>query len=83
MSSPRRLRRPVAFGAIVVFGAAVATWFLAQAILSQLSAYSAELMAITGLIAIARDGSRRHGRRKRPRSPGCGTASSNAKTVDN
>jgi high-affinity iron transporter len=48
----RRLRRPVAAGAAVAFAAAVATWFLAQAILAQFSAYSDELLAITGLLAV-------------------------------
>ena len=53
LGAQRRLRKPVAVGALVAFGATVATWFVAQAILAQFSAYSAELMAITGLIAIA------------------------------
>ena len=53
LGAQRRLRRPVALGAGVAFAATVATWFVAQAILAQFSAYSAELLAITGLIAIA------------------------------
>lgn len=52
MGSQRTLRRPVAAGAAVAFAAAVATWFVAQAILAQFSAYSGELLAITGLLAI-------------------------------
>ncbi len=53
LGAQRRLRKPVAAGAVVAFGATVATWFLAQAILARFSAYGPELMAITGLIAIA------------------------------
>ena len=53
LGAQRRLRRPVAIGAGVAFGATVATWFLAQAILGQFSAYGDRLMAITGLVAIA------------------------------
>ena len=52
LGAQRRLRRPVVVGALVAFGATVATWFVAQAILAQFSAYSAELLAVTGLIAI-------------------------------
>ena len=53
LGAQRRLRKPVAVGAAGAFGATVATWFVAQAILAQFSAYSDELLAITGLIAIA------------------------------
>jgi len=53
LGAQRRLRKPVVVGAAVAFGATVATWFVAQAILAQFSAYSAQLMAVTGLIAIA------------------------------
>ena len=53
LGAQRRLRRPVALGAGVAFAATVATWFLAQAILGQFSAYGDRLMAITGLVAIA------------------------------
>jgi high-affinity iron transporter len=52
MGANRRLRRPVAAGAAVAFGATVVTWFLAQAILAQFSAYDGELLAVTGLLAI-------------------------------
>ena len=52
LGAQRRLRKPVVVGAAIAFGATVATWFLAQAILAQFSEYSAQLMAITGLIAI-------------------------------
>jgi high-affinity iron transporter len=53
LGAQRRLRRPVAMGALAAFGATVVTWFVAQAILARFSAYSAQLMAVTGLIAIA------------------------------
>jgi high-affinity iron transporter len=53
LGAQRRLRRPVAIGAGVAFAVTVATWFLAQAILGQFSAYGDRLMAITGLVAIA------------------------------
>jgi high-affinity iron transporter len=53
LGAQRRLRRPVVAGAVIAFGATIATWFLAQAVLAQFSAYSGEVMAITGLIAIA------------------------------
>ena len=52
LGAQRRLRKPVVGGAAVAFVATVATWFLAQAILAQFSAYSDELLAITGLIAV-------------------------------
>jgi high-affinity iron transporter len=48
-----RLRRPVAAGAALGFAAAVGTWFVAQAILSQFSQYGDRLQAVTGLLAIA------------------------------
>ncbi|MCS7051703.1 MAG: FTR1 family protein, partial [Thermomicrobium sp.] len=53
LGAQRRLRRPVAVGAAVAFAATVATWFVAQAILAQFSAYEDELLAVTGLLAIA------------------------------
>jgi high-affinity iron transporter len=53
LGAQRRLRKPVTLGVAVAFGATVATWFVAQAILAQFSAYSDELLAITGLLAIA------------------------------
>jgi high-affinity iron transporter len=45
-------KRPVVGGAAIGFLAAVATWFLAQAILSFFSQYGPQLEAITGLIAV-------------------------------
>jgi high-affinity iron transporter len=53
LGAQRGLRRPVAAGAAVAFAATVATWFLAQAILSQFSRYGDQLQAVTGLLAIA------------------------------
>jgi high-affinity iron transporter len=52
-ASLRGLRRPVALGAGVAFGATVATWFLAQAVIGQFSRYADQTQAVTGLIAIA------------------------------
>jgi high-affinity iron transporter len=52
-ASLKGLRRPVAAGAGVAFAATVATWFLAQGILSQFSRYGNDVQAVTGLIAIA------------------------------
>jgi high-affinity iron transporter len=46
-------RRPVVAGAGVAFGAAVATWFVAQAILGAFGSLGPRLEAITGFIAIA------------------------------
>lgn len=46
-------RRPVVAGAAVAFGAAVVTWFVAQAILRVASPLGPRLEAITGFIAIA------------------------------
>jgi high-affinity iron transporter len=45
-------RRPVVMGAAVAFLAAVATWFIAQAVLSVASPLGPRLEAITGFIAI-------------------------------
>src|SRR3954465_10883074 len=47
-----RHRRPVTFGATAAFGAAVATWFLVQALLSAASGLGPRLEAITGFVAI-------------------------------
>jgi high-affinity iron transporter len=47
-----RLRRPMAAGVAVAFAATVATWFVAQAILSAFSRYGDDVQAVTGLIAI-------------------------------
>jgi high-affinity iron transporter len=49
----QRRRRPIAAGAVVAFGAAVATWFVAQAVLGAFSSLGARLEAITGFVAIA------------------------------
>jgi high-affinity iron transporter len=45
-------RRPVVLGAIVAFGAAVATWFVAQALLDVASPLGPRLEAITGFVAV-------------------------------
>jgi high-affinity iron transporter len=45
-------RRPVVLGAACAFGAAVVTWFVAQAILDVASPLGPKLEAITGFIAI-------------------------------
>jgi high-affinity iron transporter len=45
-------RRPVTLGAMSAFGAAVVTWFLAQALLDAASGLGPRLEAITGFIAI-------------------------------
>ena len=52
LGSNRRHRRPVVVGALVAAVATVATWFVAQAILAQFSAYADGLQAVTGLLAI-------------------------------
>jgi high-affinity iron transporter len=53
LGTQRRLKRPVAAGVAVALAAAVATWFVAQAILAQFTQYGDRLQAVTGLIAIA------------------------------
>src|SRR3954447_25168288 len=45
-------RRPVTLGAVAAFGAAVVTWFVAQAVLSAASSLGPRLEAITGFLAI-------------------------------
>jgi high-affinity iron transporter len=45
-------RRPVVLGAACAFGAAVATWFVAQAILDVASPLGPKLEAITGFLAV-------------------------------
>jgi high-affinity iron transporter len=45
-------RRPVVAGAGAAFGAAVATWFIAQAVLDAFSGLGVRLEAITGFLAI-------------------------------
>ena len=47
-----RHRRPVTAGAVGAFGAAVATWFLVQALLDAASGLGPRLEAITGFVAI-------------------------------
>jgi high-affinity iron transporter len=47
-----RRRRPVVLGAAVAFGAAVVTWFVAQAVLDAASSLGPKLEAITGFLAI-------------------------------
>src|SRR4051795_846772 len=47
-----RHRRPVTLGAAEAFGAAVATWFLVQALLDAASGLGPRLEAITGFVAI-------------------------------
>src|SRR3954453_7344375 len=47
-----RHRRPVTVGALTAFGAAVATWFLVQALLSAASGLGPRLEATTGFVAI-------------------------------
>ena len=46
-------RKPVVAGALAAFGAAIITWFIAQAILTVASPLGPKLEAITGFIAIA------------------------------
>src|SRR4051795_1237077 len=45
-------RRPVTLGAVAAFGAAVVTWFVAQAVLDAASSLGPRLEAITGFLAI-------------------------------
>ena len=45
-------RRPVVVGATVAFGAAIVTWFVAQAVLDAASSLGPKLEAITGFLAI-------------------------------
>jgi high-affinity iron transporter len=53
LGANRERRRPVVAGAVVAFGAAVATWFVAQALLDAFSSLGGRLEAITGFLAIA------------------------------
>src|SRR3954463_9834480 len=48
----RARRRPVVLGALCAFGAAVATWFVVQAVLDAASGLGPRLEAITGFLAI-------------------------------
>src|SRR3954470_14122974 len=52
LGANKHRRRPVVVGAAVAFGAAVVTWFLAQALLSAASPLGPRLEAITGFVAI-------------------------------
>src|SRR3954468_336420 len=52
LGANKRRRRPVVAGALVAFGAAVVTWFVAQALLSVASPLGPKLEAITGFLAI-------------------------------
>jgi high-affinity iron transporter len=52
LGANRRRRRPVVAGAACAFTAAVATWFVAQAILDVASPLGPRLEAITGFIAV-------------------------------
>src|SRR3954447_16384533 len=47
-----RHRKPVTTGAVAAFGAAVATWFVVQALLGAASGLGPRLEAITGFVAI-------------------------------
>src|SRR3954467_14269805 len=48
----RARRRPVVAGALCAFGAAIATWFVVQAVLDAASSLGPRLEAITGFLAI-------------------------------
>jgi high-affinity iron transporter len=52
LGANRARRRPVVAGAAVAFGAAVVTWFAAQALLDVASPLGPKLEAITGFIAV-------------------------------
>src|SRR5690349_17648950 len=52
LGANKRRRRPVVAGAAVAFGAAVVTWFVAQALLDVASPLGPRLEAITGFVAI-------------------------------
>src|SRR3954454_24640311 len=52
LGANKRRRRPVIAGAAVAFGAAVVTWFVAQALLDVASPLGPKLEAITGFLAI-------------------------------
>jgi high-affinity iron transporter len=53
LGSNKANRRPVAAGAGIAFAAAVATWFVVQALLAAAAPLGAKLEAITGFVAIA------------------------------
>lgn len=52
LGANRSRRRPVVVGALCAFGAAVATWFVVQAVLDAASSLGPRLEAITGFIAV-------------------------------
>jgi high-affinity iron transporter len=52
LGANRTRRRPVVAGAAVAFGAAVVTWFIAQAVLDAYAELGVRLEAITGFLAI-------------------------------
>ena len=52
LGANRMRRKPVIAGALAAFGAAVVTWFLAQALLDVASPLGPKLEAITGFLAI-------------------------------
>ncbi|MGI8750125.1 MAG: FTR1 family protein [Thermoleophilaceae bacterium] len=52
MGADKARRRPVVVGAACAFGAAVVTWFIAQAALDAASSLGPKLEAITGFLAI-------------------------------
>ena len=52
LGANKQRRRPVVLGAACAFAAAVATWFVAQALLALASPLGARLQAITGFVAI-------------------------------
>src|SRR5215208_6152314 len=52
LGANRARRRPVVAGAAAAFGAAVVTWFVAQAVLDVASPLGPRLEAITGFLAI-------------------------------
>jgi high-affinity iron transporter len=52
LGANRARRRPVVAGAAAAFGAAVATWFVVQAVLDAASPLGPRLEAITGFVAI-------------------------------
>src|SRR4029077_837213 len=52
LGANKERRRPVVAGAILAFGAAVATWFVVQAVLDAASGLGPRLEAITGFLAI-------------------------------
>ncbi len=52
LGANRSRRRPVVAGAACAFGAAIVTWFVAQALLEVASPLGARLEAITGFVAV-------------------------------